>query len=185
MARDTVVQQYIDDTASIEASSYTHVRALLHKVGFQGPRIHPVADLLMARGFVLGADKCARDPVPVLTHLGTELDTVEHVCRLDRKRRVKIEDLWRQIRQDVVVQVRDLARLAGLLTSAAIPVPMALFFTWTISHVLRGVLTLDPLEAWGISVPLLPWIRTQVDRFLALLPSMEASPMAACPPHLC
>ena len=56
-------------------SPHRHIAALLDRVGYDGPRLHPVADLLLACGCVLSAGKCIFRGVPVMQFLGIVLNT--------------------------------------------------------------------------------------------------------------
>jgi hypothetical protein len=61
-SRVTAIEQYLDDTACRDGGDFRHIAELLTQVGYDGPRLHPVADLLLACGCVLSVKNCISAP---------------------------------------------------------------------------------------------------------------------------
>eukprot|EP00660_Eupelagonema_oceanica_P015072 gene15072-biopygen28836 len=183
IARDTDVIQYIDDTCGKEPShGYPAIAAFLRRTGYRGPTPHPVAALLVSLGFVLGVPKCTFAPVPRLVVLGTELDCEAERFRVTPERLGQILVLWQEILDQArSVPIRCLARLAGLLISISIPVPVAVFFARTLGHAFGA--DLREHHSWSRSVPLPRWVQDLVGEFLDLLPNFVECPSVPSPPH--
>eukprot|EP00664_Eupelagonemidae_sp_cell27_P001602 gene1602-4574_t len=133
--RDGPIAQYLDDTA-VQDTARPRVAEVLDAVGYAGPRVHPVADLLLACGFVLSVGKCVFEGRSKLTFLGIVLDTVAWTFEVSAERLAKIQAAWGALRGLPRAPARDLAAVVGLLASTAAPVPEAFAFARCLSHAL-------------------------------------------------
>eukprot|EP00661_Eupelagonemidae_sp_cell13_P007875 gene7875-biopygen18079 len=85
------------------------------------------------------------------------------------------------------VPARSVARLAGLLISISVPVPVAPVLARGLGHAILGQDCLpgklSRLVQWDATVPLLDWVKMQTSTFLAFLTRFDWWPSAPVPPH--
>eukprot|EP00666_Eupelagonemidae_sp_cell4sb_P014823 gene14823-biopygen31735 len=185
VALDTVVEQYIDDTVALHSEEgYPAIDRVLNEVGYDGPRLHPIADLLMASGFALGVAKCVFDPVPALVFLGTMIDTLARRFRVAAERLARLVVGWQSLQWLGECVAERLASFAGLVASVAVPVPEALVVSRLLNSAIHRAGCDEPFEIWDKLVPFPAEIRRRVDRFMRAIPSLEGAPLDSTPPDV-